>query len=66
VNFLNKLRNQPVYIRKIILWSTVIVVALILAGLWFYFSYNNVRNFNKQSVIEGLNFPKIENLNINE
>lgn len=66
MNFLNKLRNQPVYIRKIILWSTVIVVALILAGLWFYFSYNNVRNFNKQSVIEGLNFPKIENLNINE
>jgi len=66
VNFIQKLQNQPVYIKKIIIWSITIIIGLILAGLWFYFSYNNVRNFNKQSVIEGLNFPKIENLNINE
>jgi len=66
MNFIDKIRNQPKYIRKIILWSITIIFGLILMGLWIYLSGKNVRNFNKQSIIDGLNLPKIENFNTNE
>ncbi|MDP2910645.1 MAG: hypothetical protein Q8N58_02580 [bacterium] len=66
MNFIQKIRNQPKYIRKIILWSITIIFGLILIGLWIYLSGKSVRNFNKQSVINGLNLPKIENFNTNE
>ena len=66
MNFIQKIRNQPKYIKKTILWSITIIFALILASLWIYLSGRGIRNFNKQSVIDGLNLPKIENFNINE
>jgi len=51
LDFLNKVRNQPEHVRKIILWVIVIITALILAGWWIYSSYWKIKNFPKEEFI---------------
>lgn len=52
MNFLEKLRNQPEHIRKLILWTIVIIIALILGSLWIYNSYQSIKNFQPKEFIE--------------
>lgn len=60
MKFLNKLRNKPERVRKIILWLIVIIVALILGSWWFYSSYNKIKNFPTQEILKELELPEIE------
>lgn len=66
MNFLNKLRKQPVRVRRIILWTTVIVLGLILGFLWIYSSYKSIDNLKKQNIIERLNLPEIPEIEMPE
>jgi len=50
VDFLDKLRNKPRYIRKIILWVTVIIVALILGSWWIFNFYWKIKKFPKEEI----------------
>jgi amino acid permease len=57
VSFIKKLQAKPKKERKIILWSIVIILALILGTLWIYSSYKNVENLKKRNIIDELNIP---------
>ncbi len=60
MNFLDKIRKQPEYIRKLILWITVVILGLILAVLWINSSYKKDQKLKSQNIIQELNFPEIE------
>lgn len=51
--FLKKLQNQPIYIRKIILWLIVIILALFL----FFWWVNSVKKGLKSFQEKKLEFP---------
>jgi amino acid permease len=57
VSFIKKLQAKPKKERKIILWSIVIILALILGSLWIYSSYKNIESFKKRNIIDELNIP---------
>jgi len=60
MDFLDNLRKKPKHVRKFILWTTVIITALILGTWWFYNSYNKIKNFPRQEILKELSFPKLE------
>ena len=60
MNFINKLRNQPEYIRKIILWSIVVIIALGLSIWWIHGSYWRIKKFPKEEFYEKVNLPNFE------
>jgi len=52
VDFIKKLQKQPEHIRKIILWSVVIIVGLVLAVLWIHNSYQEIKNLQLKEIIK--------------
>ena len=60
--FLKKIQNQPEYIRKIILWITIIIVALALGSWWIYSSYWKIKKFPKEEFIKELELPQFKEL----
>jgi len=66
VDFLKKLQNKSLHTRKLILWSVVIILGLILAVLWINSSYKKIQKLKSQNVIEELNLPNLEMPVINE
>ncbi|MBZ9578042.1 hypothetical protein KJA13_03360 [Patescibacteria group bacterium] len=66
MNILKKLQKQPEHVRKMILWSVVIIVGLVLAVLWINSSYKGIQKLESQNIIQELNVPKIEMPAINE
>ena len=66
MNFLDKLRKQPEYIRKFMLWSIVIILGLILTAIWINGSYKKIQKLKSENIIQELNLPKIEMPAINE
>ena len=59
MGFIDKLRNKPEHIRKLILWIIVIIFALILGSFWFYNSWWRIRNFPKQEILKELDLPDL-------
>jgi len=59
VDFLNKIRNQPEHIRKIILWVAVIIIALFLAILWIYNSSQRIKQFPTEEFMKKIEIPHI-------
>ena len=57
MNFLKKLQDQPEDIRKIIVWGITIFLAVVLVGLWIFYSYSRVKKFNKELFMDQLNPP---------
>ena len=55
--FLRKLREKPEPQKKIIIWAITVFLGIILAGLWIYYAYYKVSNFNADSFIKTLNPP---------
>jgi len=51
VKFIDKLRSKPERERKIILYTILVIIGLILGSIWIYASYKNIREFK---------MPKIE------
>ena len=57
MKFLENLRRQPEYIRKIILWAIVGGIGLGLLVWWFHSSYSKIKNFPKEELIKKINLP---------
>lgn len=66
MNILDRLRSQPIHIRKLILWTIVVILGLVLAVLWINSSYKGIQKLKSQNIIQELNLPKIEMPTINE
>lgn len=66
MNILDRLRSQPIHIRKLILWTIVVILGLVLAVLWINSSYKGIQKLKLQNIIQELNLPKIEMPTINE
>jgi len=57
---LQKLQNQPVYIRKIVLWSVVVVVSLGLL-IWLVKSFQQrIKSFEGKGFQEGFKIPSFD------
>lgn len=55
IKFIEKLRNKPEHVKKIILWVVVIIIGLILAVLWIIISSQRIKKFQKE-----INLPAIQ------
>jgi len=60
LNFIQKLREQPVHIRKMILWSAVIIIGLGLSIWWIHSSYWRIKKFPKEEFYEKVSLPNFE------
>ncbi|MFH1656661.1 MAG: hypothetical protein ABH956_02710 [Candidatus Nealsonbacteria bacterium] len=60
MEFINKLRNQPKYIRKIILWSVMIFISIFLFILYIFNISNKIKNIKEDEIIDQLNLPYLE------
>lgn len=56
--FLAKLQNLPLKKKKIILWSAVVIIALVLLFFWAKDFQKGIRNFQAKQFIEDLNLPQ--------
>lgn len=63
-HILRKLQNQPEHIRKIILWSVIVILGLILLSWWVKNTQNELRSFENKGLIESLELPEIEMLKL--
>ncbi len=54
MKFVDELRQKPEKERKIILWTILIILALILGSLWIYISYKSIKDFKPPEI----NFPQ--------
>ena len=66
MDFLKKLQNKSIRVRKTILWSVIIILGFILVVLWINSSYKKIQKLKSQNVIEELNLPNLEMPVINE
>lgn len=60
MKLLKKLQELPQRIRKVILWSVVVVLAFCLLIWWFNNFQKNMVNFQGGEFIEKLNLPEIK------
>lgn len=60
MKLIKKLQNKSERERKIILWSIIIILGLILGSLWIYSSYRNIKSFKEQNTIKEQWIKKIE------
>ena len=59
-NFLKNVQRQPESTRKIILWSVVIVVGLVLFFLWLHITEVRLKNFQKGKIFQNLGTPNFQ------
>jgi len=59
MSFLEKIRSLPEKQRRIIFWIIIIIVAVLLLFFWGRTAQEKFGSFNKESLLEGLNFPDI-------
>jgi len=57
MDIFKRLRTQPEYIRRIILWGTVIVLGLILGVWWIKRFSQRLENFSQKGFVEQLKIP---------
>lgn len=62
MRFLEKLRRLPEFQRKLILWTIVIVLALVLFILWVRNVREKLRNFPREELREQVQFPALPNV----
>ncbi len=60
MNFLNKLQNKPIYVKKTILWLVIVILGLILTVIWINGSYKKIQKLKSQNIIQELNLPNLE------
>jgi len=60
MDFLEKLRKKSVQERKIILWSTLAVIGVILVVLWIGASKRAIKSFNTETILNSIEAPQIE------
>ena len=60
MNFLEKIQNQPKDIRKIILWTIVVILGISLFVWWIKSIDLRMRGLQKEKFIEELNLSSSE------
>lgn len=60
MDIVSKLQRQPEHIRKIILWTVVIILGIALLGWWLRNSYNTLQQLQSEDVIEQLELPAFQ------
>jgi len=59
--FIEKLQNQPEGVRKIILWSVVIIVAFCFFAVYIkFFVGKRIEGFQKERIIKELQLPELK------
>ena len=58
--FIKKLQKLPERTRRVILWSVVILIGLILAILWILNINRVIKNIKKEDLKKELNLEKLE------
>jgi len=58
--FIKKIQSQPEHIRKIILWSVVIVIGLGFFFLWLHSVKIRLKTFQKEKFFESIGVPKLK------
>ncbi len=59
-DFFKKIQNQPEDIRKIILWSAVIIISLGFLFLWLHTVKIRLKTFQKEKLFEGIRVPQLK------
>lgn len=59
---LKKLQNLPERTRKIILWSTVIILGFCLIFFWLRGFQQKIESFEGKEILEEIKLPDLENL----
>ncbi|MBZ9572067.1 hypothetical protein KJA15_01925 [Patescibacteria group bacterium] len=59
-DFLKRIQGLPLIKRKIILWSIVVILGLILGTLWVKSAQKRIRGFQKEEFFEELKLPELE------
>lgn len=54
MNFIKKIQGQPESVRKMILWSVVVILGLGLAIWWINNSYQKFKEFEKEKFMKDL------------
>lgn len=60
MDFLEKLQNQPEHIKKLILWSVIIIIAAVLVFFWFRTFLKKIEGFEADKLIEQLEIEKLK------
>ncbi len=60
MTFLQKLQKLPEDQKKVILWSVVIIIALITLSWWGTNFKNKLKNFNSENLNEQLQIPELK------
>jgi hypothetical protein len=58
--FLSKLQNLPLKSRKIIFWSILIILTILLFSWWLKSTFERIKSFQKEEFLEKLGVPKIK------
>ena len=58
--FIKKIQSQPEHIRKIILWSVVIIVGLGFLFLWLQSVKIRLKTFQKEKFFESIGIPELQ------
>lgn len=66
MGFLDKLRALPEYQKKVILWTIVVIFALIVFILWIDKKIKDIKSFNVKEAIRRLDLPKMPEVEIPE
>lgn len=57
---MKKIQNQPLYIRKLIFWSILVILAIGLGFLWYKLAQKRLSEFRGEELKESFQMPKIE------
>jgi len=60
LGILEKLRRQPEHVRKIILWSVVILVGFVLLFFWVKNFSKRIKSFEGQNFLDLIKLPKFQ------
>ena len=60
MGILEKLRRQPEHVRKIILWSVVILVGFVLLFFWVKNFSKRIKSFEEQNLLDLIKLPKFQ------
>lgn len=60
MDIVSKLQQQPEHIRKIILWTVVIILGVVLLGWWLRNSYNALEKLQSENVVEQFELPAFQ------
>ena len=60
MSVLKKIQEQPLYVRKIIFWIIVIILAITFLFVWIYSIRIRLEEAKQKNFFDGVNFPKFQ------